>query len=140
LILAKGGQQVSERLLRDGAGTDGFAERDKDWMTRAAFIASVQLAAPLVKQSQGLCRRAYLISQIVRDPAVGINGVEVGAQHFGQKPCGYMKVFIMRLGQIAAPGAGFFERWRHCRNAIGGGQGIPATRKQFFTVACSCLR
>ena len=52
------------------------------------------------------------------------------AQSFGQKPRGDMEVFVVRLGQLPAPGARFFERWRNLRNAIAGRQRGPAAGEQ----------
>ena len=62
------------------------AERDKNRMTRAAFIAGIQFAAPQIKQRRGLRRSTHLVAQIVGDAAVGIDGVKVRTQSLGQKP------------------------------------------------------
>jgi hypothetical protein len=59
----------------------------------------------LFEQGQGLIAIADFVAEIVGDAAVGVDGVEVRAQSFGQKPGGDVEVFVVRFGQMLAPGA-----------------------------------
>ena len=86
LILPKGSQQIGEGLLRNGTGADRFGKRNKHGMTRAAFVAGIEFAAPEVEKSQGLCRVADLVAKIVRDAAVGVDRMEMRSQRLGQEP------------------------------------------------------
>jgi hypothetical protein len=79
-------------------------------MTRVALVAGVQLLIPLLEQCQRLLAIANLVAEVVRDAAIGIDGVEVRAKLFGQKPTGYVEVFVVRLGQMLAPGASLSQR------------------------------
>ena len=86
LVLAKGGQQIGKRLLGNGAGANGLGQRNKDRMTRAAFVAGIQFASPQIEQSQRLRRVAHFVAQIVGDAAVGVDRVKMRPQRLGQKP------------------------------------------------------
>ncbi len=107
---------------------DGFGQRDKYRMARAAFVAGVQFAAPQIEQRKGLRGVAHFVAQIVGDAAVGVDGVKMRTQRLGQKPRGHVEVLVVRLGQLLAPGASLFKRGRHIGNAIIGGQRGPAAR------------
>ncbi len=119
LVLAKGDEQIGERLLGNRAGADGFSQRDKHRMARAAFVAGVQFPGPTDREAPERGGRvADFVAQIVGDAAVGIDGMKVRPQRLGQKPRGDVEVFVVRLGQLPALGARFFERGRDVGNAI----------------------
>jgi hypothetical protein len=103
-------------------------------MARAAFVAGIEFAAPQVKQRQCLRRRAHLVAQIVGDAAVGVDGVKVRTQRLGQKPRGYMEVFVVRLGQCGTRRAPL-RAWAQPRECDSGGQRGPAARKQLVQIA-----
>jgi hypothetical protein len=107
------------------------ASATKTRMARLPFVAGVQFLAPLIEQRQRLRAVADLIAQIVRDAAVGIDGMKVRAQRLGQKPRSHVEVFVVRLGQMLAPGARLIQRRRDCGNAIAGRQRGPALLQQF---------
>ena len=73
LVLAEGDEQIGERLFGNVAGADGLGQRDKDRMTRPAFVAGVELAPPQIEKREGYGAVAYLVTQIVRDAAVGVD-------------------------------------------------------------------
>ena len=132
LVLAKGDEQIGERLFGNGAGADGFGQRDKDRMARAALVAGVQFPAPQIEKRQSRGVVADFVAQIVGDAAVGVDGMKVRPQRLGQEPRGDVEVFVVRLGQVAAVGAGFFERGRNIGNAIARRQRSPAAGEEFI--------
>ncbi len=48
------------------------------------------------------------------------------AQAFGQEPGGDVEIFVVRLGEALAPGAGFLERGSVVGDAVFGRQRGPA--------------
>ena len=82
-------------------------------MTRAALVAGIELAAPKIEKRQSRGAVGNLVAKIVGDAAVGVDGVEVRTQRPGQKPCCDVEVFVVRLGQPAAIGAGLVKRRRN---------------------------
>ena len=109
-------------------------------MTRAAFVAGVELAAPEIEQRKGLLGVAHFVTQIVGDAAIGVDGMKMRAQIPGQKPRGDVEVFIVRLGQLLAPGLSLFKRGRDVRNAIIGGQSGPAALNERLAIFCLFVR
>ncbi len=65
--------------------------------------------------------------------------MEVRPQRLGQEPRGDVEVFVVRLGQLAAAGAGLVERGRDLGNAIAGGQRSPAAGQQLFLFSARCF-
>jgi len=58
-----------------------------------------QFRFPLIEQRQGLLRIAYFVPQIVRDPAVRVNVVEMLVQMFGQEPAYDREILVVRMRQ-----------------------------------------
>jgi hypothetical protein len=56
--------------------------------------------------------------------------VEVGAESVGEKPGGNVEIFVMGLGEAAAPGAGFVEGGWGRGDAVVRGKGGPALFEQ----------
>ena len=56
LVLAKAVSRSANGSLGMRAGADGFGQRDKDRMARAALIAGIEFPAPQIEQGQGLRR------------------------------------------------------------------------------------
>ncbi len=52
------------------------------------------------------------------------------AQRPGQEPGGYVKIFVVRLSEVLAPGTRFVERGRGLGNAVVGRQRSPAAGKE----------
>jgi len=48
-----------------------------------AFITSIEFFIPLVEEREGLLSIPCFVAQVVRDAAIGVDGVEVRAQFFG---------------------------------------------------------
>ena len=134
LVLAKGDQQIGERLLGNRARANGLGQRNKHRMTRAAFVAGIEFATPQIEQRQRLRGVANFVAQIVGDAAVGVDGMKVRTQRLGQKPRGDVEILVVRLGQPLAPGARFFERRRNIGNAITGRKRSPAASDQFALI------
>src|SRR5246127_82475 len=82
LVLTKGFQQISERLPGKVLRNDGFAQRDKDGMRWAAFLASVQFPLPPVEQFQSALRIGDFIAEVVGPAAIGVEIVEMLGQFF----------------------------------------------------------
>ncbi len=99
-------------------------------MARAAFVASVEFAAPEIEESQRLLCIADFVAEIVGNPAVGIDSMEVRAEALGQKPGCDVEVLVVCFGEVLAPGASFFERGSLVGNAIAGGEGGPSEREE----------
>ena len=53
-----------------------------------------------------------------------------GRRRFGQEPRGDVEIFVVGLGQVPAPGAGFVERRRNVGNAVAGGKRGPAAGEE----------
>ena len=118
LVLAKGHQQVGKGLLRNVTGAYGFSQRDKDRMARLAPVAGVEFPAPQIQQRERLLAIPYLIAQVIRDAAVGIDAVEVRPQPGRQKPRGHMEILVVGGGQALAVGARLFKRRALLGNAV----------------------
>jgi hypothetical protein len=92
-------------------------------MACGALVASVEFLAPEVEEGERGFGVADFVSQIIRHAAVGVDRVEVRTEALGEKPGGYVEIFIVGFGEAAAPGAGFFEGGRMVGDAVAGGQG-----------------
>ena len=75
-------------------------------MTSAAEIAGIKFRFPFVEQLQRKLRISDLIAQIVRDPAVGVDTVEVRLQAPREKPGSDGEVLVMRARQPLAVNEG----------------------------------
>ena len=131
LILAEGDEQIGEWLLGDVAGADRFGEGDEDGMTGLAAIAGVELFTPEVEQGEGLFGIADLVAEVIGNAAVGVDGVEVGAEAAGEEPGGDVEILVMGIGETAAPGAGLVEGRRMVGDAVVRGEGGPSLFDQF---------
>jgi len=96
-----------------------------------AGIAGVEFLAPLIEKGQRCGGGADFVAKIVRNAAVGVDGVEVRAQGLGEKPGGDVEVFVVGFGEVPTPGLGFFERRWGGRDAIGFGERSPALGEEF---------
>jgi hypothetical protein len=94
-----------------------------------AEIGRVQLGLPRIQQRQRLLRIAYLIAQVVGDPAIHINVVEVLVQVPGQKPGNDREVLVMRVRQARAVLLSFFQRRSVLRDSVLRRQRLPPGRK-----------
>ncbi len=107
------------------------ASATKTGMARLTAVTGIELAAPQIEQRQRLLSIPYLIAQVIRDAAVGIDAVEVRAQPGGQKPRGHMKVLVVGGGQPLAVGARLFQSWALLGDAVFRRQRGPAALYQF---------
>src|SRR4051812_30248408 len=95
LVLAKGRQQVGESLLWDIELTDRSRQSHKYRMPGFPYIAGVQLGLPFVEQLQRSFAIASLVTQVVRNSAIGVNIVKMLAQALWKQPRRYRKIFVM---------------------------------------------
>ncbi len=65
-------------------------------------VGGVQFGFPCIQQRQRLLRIANLIAEIVGDPAIGVDVVEMLMQMLGQKPGDDREVLVMRVRQPRA--------------------------------------
>src|SRR2546422_3204153 len=94
-------------------------------MPRSAGIAGLEFGFPLVQQAQRRARIADLVTQIVRNAAVGVNIEKMLTEAFRQKPSGHEEIFVMGAGQAAAVLPSFSLRSRPLGNRIFRGKTAP---------------
>ena len=106
LVLAKSLEQICKRIPGYVASFYGLGQRHKYRVTSAAEIAGIKFRFPFVEQLQRKLRISDLIAQIVRDPAVGVDTVEVRLQAPREKPGSNGEVLVMRACQPLAVSEG----------------------------------
>ena len=108
LVLTEGTKEVGKEVPGSSGDGDGLAQSDEDGMTRllGCVVAFVEHGTPGVKQAGGSYGVGYFVPKIVRDAAVSVDALKVGADAFGQKEGGDVEVLIMRVDEPTAPGLG----------------------------------
>jgi len=99
-------------------------------MAGAALVAGIEFAAPEVEEGEGLRGVANFVAEIIRDAAIGVDGVEVGSEALGQEPGGDVEILVVSFGEVLAPGTGFGEGGCFIGNAIGRWESRPATSEE----------
>jgi hypothetical protein len=138
LILTEGDEEIGEGLFGNVANADGFSEGNEDGVTSLAAIAGVEFGSPKVEEGEGGFGVADFVAEVVRDAAISVDGVEVGAKALRKKPGSYVEIFVMGFGEVAAPGAGFLKGRRYRRDAVVRGKGGPSLFEQFLACVVVC--
>src|SRR4029077_4757536 len=126
LVLAEGGQQVRELVLRNIELGNCLGQCQKYRMFWRAVVTGIEFALPLVEKFERCGSVSNFVTEIVRDPAIGVHVEKMLAQAAGKKQTGYRKVLVMRPSQPSAVGSSFIKRRRGSRNGVGGGQARPS--------------
>src|ERR1700757_4935169 len=98
-------------------------------MPRSPAVAGNQFRLPLIEQTQREPRIPNFIAQIVGNPAVRVDVVEVLTQTFWQEPRGDREILVMRGGETLAIGAGIFERRRDPGDRVFLREMVPARQR-----------
>src|SRR5258708_26466604 len=100
---------MGEELTRDTTLADGFVEGDEDWMHRplGGVVTLVQHRSPGVEQTQGNGWVGNFVPQVVGDPAVGVDALEVRPDFPRQEKGCDVEVLIVRGRKLVAPGLRF---------------------------------
>src|ERR1700679_799331 len=115
LIHPKGVQQVQKQLSRRIALSNRLMQRNEDRMHRLLrrVIAFIQHGAPRIKQTSRNCGISDFVSEIVSNPAVGIDALEVWTYlAWKEKRCD-VEVLIMRRRETTAPCLSLRKAWPH---------------------------
>ena len=85
--------QPQERLRRDIEAADRLLKGDESWLLRVAIEAAPQLRLPVVQERQAVA--LGLVPQVIHAAAIGVHGVDVGAQGAWKQPRGYCEVLVV---------------------------------------------
>src|SRR5581483_714646 len=103
-----------------------FGESHEHGMSGRSFVAGIKLVLPLIKQFEGSCGVADFVPEVVRNPTISVNVVEVLAQTRRQKPGRNREVFVMRASQPCAVFSRVLKRRRGCRDRIARRKATPS--------------
>ena len=112
LVHAKGMQQIRKELSRYLALAHRLVERDEDRVNGLfrRVVALIEHRSPGIQQAHRHRWIVHLVAEIVRDPAISIDALEVRPYIARKKPRRHMKVLVVSGCQMAAPLLRLFER------------------------------
>jgi hypothetical protein len=105
-VIAKGHEEIAQRLDRKRALADGLAERDEDRMGRGAALALFEAPLPQRERVELRGDGQLAVGEIVRQARVRVHGGEVSTALPRQEQRADEKVLGMRAGEPHAVAKG----------------------------------
>ena len=101
LVLAKGFEQIGERLLRNVFGANCFAQSDEDRMRRAAVIAGIEFALPPVEELEGAVQSREFRRRDRRPSGNRHRHCRNAGAARGEQPADHVEIFVVVGGEPA---------------------------------------